>query len=94
MSLDLRAVGAKRVLITLFVLSVLHVRCRGFWQEVQVELALTPVRHTARGGRIKCVQPDCDAMYAEPALARILPDELFREYRAAQVAVVEQRLFE
>jgi len=50
-------------------------------------------RHRAQGGRIKCVQTDCDAMYAEPALARILPDELFREYRAAQDAVVEQRLF-
>jgi hypothetical protein len=50
-------------------------------------------RHRAQGGRIKCVRPDCDAMYAEPALARILPDELFLEYRAAQDAVVEQRLF-
>jgi len=43
-------------------------------------------RHRAQGGRIKCVQPDCDAMYAEPALARILPDESFRECRAAQDA--------
>ena len=62
-------------------------------REVQEEEAPL-ARHRAQGGRIKCVQPDCDAMYAEPALARILPDESFREYRAAQDAVVEQRVFE
>ena len=33
-------------------------------------------------------------MYVESALARVLPDGLFREYRAAQDAVVEQRFFE
>ena len=41
-----------------------------------------------------CVQEGCEAPYAESALARVLPDALFREYRAAQDAVVEQRLFE
>ena len=41
-----------------------------------------------------CVQQGCEAPYAESALARVLPDALFREYRAAQDAVVEQRLFE
>jgi len=50
-------------------------------------------RHREQGGRIKCVQPGCDAMYAEPALARVLSDELFVQYRAAQDNVVEQRLF-
>jgi hypothetical protein len=65
-------------------------RILGEAQEEETSLA----RHRAHGGRIKCVLPDCDAMYAESTLARILPDELFREYRAAQDAVVEQRLFE
>jgi serine/threonine protein kinase len=51
-------------------------------------------RHRAQGGRILCVQKDCNAPYAESALARVLPDGLFREYRAAQDAVVEQRFFE
>ena len=51
-------------------------------------------RHRAQGGRILCVQKDCNAPYAESALARALPDGLFREYRAVQDAVVEQRLFE
>ncbi len=41
-----------------------------------------------------CVQKDCNAPDAESALARALPDGLFRVYRAAQDAVVEQRLFE
>ena len=41
-----------------------------------------------------CVLQGCEAPYAESALARVLPDALFREYRAAQDAVVEQRLFE
>ena len=41
-----------------------------------------------------CVQQGCEASYAESALARVLPDALFREYRAAQDAVEEQRLFE
>jgi hypothetical protein len=40
-----------------------------------------------------CARLDCDAPYAKPALARILPDTLF-EYRAAHDAAVEQRLFE
>ena len=40
-----------------------------------------------------CVQKGCEAQYAESALACVLPDALFREYRA-QDAVVEQRLFE
>ena len=51
-------------------------------------------RHRAQGGYIVCVQQDCGAQYAEPALARVLPDALCRRYRAAQNAVVEQRLFE
>jgi len=51
-------------------------------------------RHRAQEGRIMCVQQDCEAPYAEWALPRVLPDALFREYRAAQDAVVEQRLFE
>jgi hypothetical protein len=51
-------------------------------------------RHRAQGGRIMCVLQGCEAPYAESALARVLPDALFREYRAAQDAVVEQRLFE
>jgi hypothetical protein len=51
-------------------------------------------RHRAQGGRIMCVLQGCEAPYAESALARVLPDALFREYRAAQNAVVEQRLFE
>ena len=51
-------------------------------------------RHRERGGCIKCVQPDCQAHYSEPALARALPDDIFRRYRAAQDDVVEQRLFE
>jgi hypothetical protein len=52
-------------------------------------------RHRAQGGRIMCVLQDCEAPYAESALASVLkPDALFREYRAAQDAVVEQRLFE
>ena len=41
-----------------------------------------------------CVLRDCHAPYDEPALARVLRDAPFREYRAAQDAVVEQRLFE
>jgi len=60
-------------------------------QEIQEPTQLE--RHREQGGRIKCVQPDCDAMYAEPALARVLPDELFVQYRAAQDNVMEQRLF-
>ncbi len=40
-----------------------------------------------------CVLQGCEAPYAESALARVLPDALFREY-SAQDAVVEQRLFE
>ena len=51
-------------------------------------------RHREQGGRIKCVHPDCEAAYPEPALARVLSDELFGQYRAAQDAVVEQRLFD
>jgi serine/threonine protein kinase len=51
-------------------------------------------RHREQGGRIKCVQPDCEAAYPEPALARVLSDDLFRQFRAAQDAVVEQRLFD
>jgi hypothetical protein len=35
-------------------------------------------RHRAQGGRIMCVQEGCEAPYAEPALARVLPDALFR----------------
>ena len=55
-------------------------------------------QHRAQGGRIKCAacmpsEPNCEANYPEPALARALPDELFGQYRAAQDAVVEQRLF-
>jgi len=60
-------------------------------QEIQEPTQLE--RHREQGGRIKCVQPDCDAVYAEPALARVLSDELFVQYRAAQDAVLEQRLF-
>ena len=51
-------------------------------------------RHRAQGGRIKCVQPDCESWYPETGLARALPDDVFRQYRAAQDAVVEQRLFQ
>jgi interleukin-1 receptor-associated kinase 4 len=51
-------------------------------------------RHREQGGHIKCVQPDCEAAYPEPALARVLSDDLFRQFRAAQDAVVEQRLFD
>jgi len=29
-----------------------------------------------------CVQQGCEATYAESALARVLPDALFRQYRA------------
>ena len=47
-----------------------------------------------QGGCIKCVQPDCPAVYADPALARAVPDAIFHQYRVAQDAVVEQRLFE
>jgi interleukin-1 receptor-associated kinase 4 len=50
-------------------------------------------RHRAQGGRIICVQQGCEAPYVESVLARVLPDVLFRQYRAAQDAVVEQRLF-
>ena len=50
-------------------------------------------RHRAQGGRIKCVQPECDARYDEQMLACILPEEVFREYRAAQDDVVEHSLF-
>jgi serine/threonine protein kinase len=49
--------------------------------------------HRAQGGRIKCVLPDCEAFYSETWLARALPDDVFRQYRAAQDEVVEQRLF-
>jgi serine/threonine protein kinase len=51
-------------------------------------------RHRARGGRIKCVQPFCKALYDEPSLARVLSGNVFQQYRAAQDAIVEQRLFE
>jgi hypothetical protein len=57
-------------------------------QEIQEPAQLA--RHREQGGRIKCVHPDCEAAYPEPALARVLSDELFRQYRAAQDAVVEQ----
>jgi hypothetical protein len=50
-------------------------------------------RHRTQGGRIKCVRPDCEALYPETGLARALTDDVFRQYRAAQDAVVEQRLF-
>jgi hypothetical protein len=40
--------------------------------------------HRAQGGRILCVQKDCNAPHAESALALALPDGLSREYRAAQ----------
>ncbi len=61
-------------------------------QEIQEPVQLA--RHREQGGRIKCVQPDCEAAYPEPALARVLSDELFSQHRAAQDAVVEQRLFD
>jgi len=51
-------------------------------------------RHRARGGRIKCVEPDCQQVYAEQALARVLPGDVFTAYRASQDEAVEQRLFE
>ena len=51
-------------------------------------------RHRAQGGRIKCVQPECEAFYSDTALARALPDAVFGQYRAAQDEVVEQRVFE
>jgi len=60
-------------------------------QEIQEHTQLE--RHREQGGRIKCVQPNCDAMYAEAALARVLSDGLFVQYRAAQDAVVENRLY-
>jgi hypothetical protein len=40
------------------------------------------------------VQPHCEAAYLEQALARVLSNELYRQFRAAQDAVVEQRLFD
>ena len=53
--------------------------------------------HRARGGRIRCPRHGfgaCTQSYADQALARELPSELFAEYRAAQDAGVEQRLWE
>ena len=53
--------------------------------------------HRARGGRIRCPlhgHGACTQSYADQALARELPSELFAEYRAAQDAGVEQRLWE
>lgn len=51
-------------------------------------------RHRADGGRIKCVDPGCSAVYAETLLARNVPEDVFRRYRGAQDEAVEQRLFE
>jgi hypothetical protein len=53
--------------------------------------------HRARGGRIRCPlhgHGACAHSYADQALARELAPELFAEYRAAQDAGVEQRLWE
>jgi hypothetical protein len=62
-------------------------------QEIQEEPAQL-ARHREQGGHIKCVQPNCEAAYPEPALARVLSNELYRQFRAAQDQVVEQRLFD
>ena len=71
---------------------VLRVRYRGFWRQYRRQ---SRWRDTERKEAASCVlQQGCEALYAESALARVLPDALFREYRAAQDAVVEQRLFE
>ena len=51
-------------------------------------------RHREHGGRIECVEPGCRALYAETLLARNVPEDVFRRYRGAQDAAVEQRLFE
>jgi hypothetical protein len=60
-----------------------------------VQEEIPRAQHRAQGGRIKCAAVlECDAPYHERALARILSDALFTEYRAAQNAVVEQRLYE
>jgi hypothetical protein len=60
-----------------------------------VQEEIPRAQHRAQGGRIKCAAVhECDAPYHERALARILPDALFTEYRAAQNAVMEQRLYE
>ena len=53
------------------------------------------MQHRAQGGRIsRAAALECDALYPERALARILSDALFTEYRAAHNAVVEQRMYE
>jgi hypothetical protein len=82
---------ARAVLVTSSVPIVLRVRNRGFWKQYRRQNLW---RDRAQGGRIMCVQQDCEALYAESALVRVLPDALFWKYRAAQDAVVEQRLFE
>jgi hypothetical protein len=62
-------------------------------ENVQEEIPRS--QHRAQGGRIsRAAALECDAPYPERALARILSDALFTEYRAAQNAVVEQRLYE
>ena len=51
-------------------------------------------RHRSNWGNFKCVQPDCNTLYAETQLARHLPEAIFCRYCAAQNAVIEQSLFE
>lgn len=53
--------------------------------------------HRSRGGRIRCVQHPrggCTSTFSDDVLARQLPPPLFAEYRAAQDASVEQRMWE
>jgi hypothetical protein len=44
-------------------------------------------------GRIKCVYPECNALYSEAAQTRVLPVAIFVQYRVAQDAVIEQHLY-
>ena len=70
-------------MVDILILFSLHLCADCAPREVQrileaIQEAEPLARHRAQGGRIMCVQEGCEAPYAEPALARVLPDALFR----------------
>ena len=70
-------------MVDILILFSLHLCADCAPREVQrileaIQKAEPLARHRAQGGRIMCVQQGCEAPYAEPALARVLPDALFR----------------
>jgi len=74
--------------------------CLESYIRAELENVLTDDRrlevHRARGGRLRCPSHacGCNAEYTDGPLARALPDALFSQYRMAQDAAVEQRIWQ